>query len=111
MFWGGGEAGEERGDGEGGVAEGEEGRVDAGGGGDYAAEVGEEVVGFGEVEGEPGLEGFDGGGGGLCEGRGGGRDDEFGDGDGLRDGDGREDGDGLWDGLRGAGGLFDGCGL
>ena len=30
--------------------------------GDDAAEVGEDAVGFGEVEGEPGLEGFDGGG-------------------------------------------------
>ncbi|KFZ11398.1 hypothetical protein V502_07556, partial [Pseudogymnoascus sp. VKM F-4520 (FW-2644)] len=60
---GGGEAGEERGDGEGGVAEGEEGGVGAGGGRDDAAEVGEDAVGFAEVEGEPGLEGFDGGGG------------------------------------------------
>lgn len=62
LFGGGGEASEERGDGEGGVAGGEEGAVDASGRGDDAAEVGEDAVGFGEVEGEPGLEGFDGGG-------------------------------------------------
>ena len=56
---GGREAGEERGERQRGVADCEESGVYAGGGGNDAAEVGEDAVGSGEVEGEPGLEGFD----------------------------------------------------